>query len=389
MPASRSVYLDNAATSWPKPPEVLAAMARYLNEIGGNPGRSGHRLSIGAGRLVESTREAVAELFHANDPLRVVFGANVTEALNLALCGLLRSGDHVITSSMEHNSMMRPLRQLEKEGVELTVVACAPDGTLDVSQIEAAIQPNTRLIALLHASNVTGTLLPIAEAGRIARKHDLLMLVDSAATAGAVKIDMVRDNIDLLAFTGHKSLLGPTGTGGLVIGERVNVSAIRPLKYGGTGSHSSSEEQPNFLPDIFESGTLNVIGLAGLDAGIRWIQEHGVDAIAARHQEILSIFLAGLSEIPGMTLYGTRNPALQVDTIAFNIGGLSPSEAGFVLDDEFGIQTRIGLHCAPAAHRTIGTFPSGAIRFAPGIFTSNDDVHYALDAVRQLLKRSA
>ena len=364
-------------------------MAHYFNEIGGNPGRSGHRLSIAAGRLVESTREAVAELFNADDPLRVAFGANVTESLNLALCGLLRSGDHVITSSMEHNAMMRPLRKLEKDGLELTVLACAQDGTLDVSQIEAAIRPNSRMIALTHASNVTGTLLPVAEAGRIARKHGLLMLVDSATTAGAIQIDMARDSIDLLAFTGHKSLLGPTGTGGLVIGERVDVSAMRPLKYGGTGSNSSSEEQPNFLPDIFESGTLNVIGLAGLNAGIRWVQERGIDAINARHQEILSLFLAGLSEIPSVTLYGALNPTRQVDTIALNITGLSPSEAGFILDDEYGIQSRIGLHCAPAAHRTIGTYPTGTIRFASGIFTSNSEVHLALDAVRQLVKRGS
>lgn len=389
MPAQHSIYLDNAATSWPKPPEVLAAMTRFFNEVGGNPGRSGHRLSIEAGRLVESTREAVAELFHADDPLRVVFTANVTEALNLALSGLLRCGDHVITSSMEHNSMMRPLRMLEKAGVELTVVACAADGTLDISQIEAAIRANTRLIALIHASNVTGTLLPVAEAGRLARQHGLLLLVDSAATAGAVQIDMLRDGIDLLAFTGHKSLLGPTGTGGLVIGERVDVSAMRPLKYGGTGSHSSSEEQPAFLPDAFESGTLNVIGLAGLGAGIRWLQERGVDALEARHQEILRILLAGLSDIPGVRVYGTRNPAQQVDTIAFNIGGMSPSEAGFVLDDEFGILCRIGLHCAPAAHRTIGTFPGGTIRLAPGVFTANEEVHKALDAIRQMARRSA
>lgn len=389
MPAPHSIYLDNAATSWPKPPEVLAAMTRSFNDVGGNPGRSGHRLSIEAGRLVESTREAVAEFFHADDPLRVVFTANVTEALNLALCGLLRRGDHVITSSMEHNSTMRPLRMLEKDGVELTVVACAPDGTLDINRVEAAIQPNTRLIALIHASNVTGTLLPVAEAGRIARKHGILLLVDSAATAGAVQIDMERDCIDLLAFTGHKSLLGPTGTGGLVIGERVDVAAMRPLKYGGTGSHSSSEEQPAFLPDVFESGTLNVIGLTGLNASIRWLQERGIQALEARHQDILRRLLTGLSEIPSVTVYGTRNPAQQLATIAFNIGGISPSEAGFVLDDEFGIMCRIGLHCAPAAHRTIGTFPGGTIRFAPGIFTSNEDVQNALDAVRQLTRRSA
>lgn len=389
MSSPRSVYLDNAATSWPKPPAVAAAMSRFLEEVGANPGRSGHRLSIEAGRIVESAREAVAELFHAGDPLRVVFGANVTEALNLALCGLLRPGDHVITSSVEHNSMMRPLRQLEREGIELTVIACAADGTLDPAHIEAAIRPNTKLIALTQASNVMGTLLPVAQAGRMAREHGLLLLVDTAATAGAIAIDMSRDNIDLLAFTGHKSLLGPTGTGGLVIGERVDVTQMRPLKRGGTGSYSSEEEQPRFLPDAFESGTLNAVGLAGLEAGIRWIQARGIEAIHARHSTILAQLLDGLGAIAGVTLYGTRDPARQVDTIAFNIAGMSPSEAGFLFDDEFGIQTRIGLHCAPAAHKTIGTYPDGTIRFAPGIFMTDDDVRYALDAAAQLARRSA
>ena len=389
MSSPRSVYLDNAATSWPKPPAVAAAMSRFLEEVGANPGRSGHRLSIEAGRIVESAREAVAELFHAGDPLRVVFGANVTEALNLALCGLLRPGDHVITSSVEHNSMMRPLRQLGREGIELTVIACAADGTLDPAHIEAAIRPNTKLIALTQASNVMGTLLPVAQAGRMAREHGLLLLVDTAATAGAIAIDMSRDNIDLLAFTGHKSLLGPTGTGGLVIGERVDVTQMRPLKRGGTGSYSSEEEQPRFLPDAFESGTLNAVGLAGLEAGIRWIQARGIEAIHARHSTILAQLLDGLGAIAGVTLYGTRDPARQVDTIAFNIAGMSPSEAGFLFDDEFGIQTRIGLHCAPAAHKTIGTYPDGTIRFAPGIFMTDDDVRYALDAAAQLARRSA
>lgn len=381
------IYLDNAATSWPKPPEVAVAMLQYLNEIGANPGRSGHRLSIAAGGLVASAREAVAAIFHADDPLRVVFTANVTEALNLALCGLLQPGDHVITSAMEHNAMMRPLRQLEKDGVTLTVLACAPDGTLDVAQVAAAIRPETRLIALTQASNVIGTLLPIAAIGRIARQHNLLFLVDTAATAGAVPIDMGRDGIDLLAFTGHKALLGPTGTGGLVMGERVDVARLRPLKRGGTGSHSRSEEQPEFLPDKFESGTLNVLGIAGLEAGIRWLLAYGVDAVHARHQEICCALIDGLSSITGVVLYGPRDPLKQVDTLAFNIEGLSPSEAGFLLDDEFGIQTRIGLHCAPAAHRTIGTYPQGSIRFAAGIFTTDAEVQQALHAVRQLAGR--
>jgi cysteine desulfurase family protein len=387
MPAARSVYLDNAATSWPKPPAVAAAMVRFLHEVGANPGRSGHRRSIQAGRLVEAAREAVAELFNLDDPLRVVFGSNVTEALNLALHGLLRPGDHVITSSMEHNSVMRPLRSLEKAGVEVTVIPCARDGTLDPALMQTAIRPNTRLIALTHASNVVGTLLPIAEIGQMARRHDLLMLVDTAATAGTVPIDMVGDGIDLLAFTGHKGLMGPTGTGGLVIGERVDIDTWRPLKQGGTGSRSGSEEQPEFLPDKFESGTLNAVGLAGLEAGIRWVLGRGVETIQAHHQGLLRLVLEGLSGISGITLHGTRHPPLQVACIGLTIEGLSPSDAGLMLDEEFDIQTRIGLHCAPAAHQTIGTYPSGTIRLAPGIFTSNEDVQYAVEAIRTLAQR--
>lgn len=382
------IYLDNAATSWPKPPSVGAAIIRYLDQVGANPGRSGHSLSIKAGRIVDSARESLSELFHIDNPLRIVFGSNGTEALNLALCGLLRPGDHAITSSMEHNSVMRPLRHLEKEGVELTIVPCKPDGTLDCSLIEAAIRPNTVLIALNHASNVVGTLLPIAAVGHIAREHHLLMLVDTASTAGAIPINMDRDCIDLLAFTGHKSLLGPTGTGGLVIGERVDISRLRPLKRGGTGSRSESEEQPEVLPDRYESGTLNVMGLAGLDAGVRWILERGIDSVRAHHLEMTRSFIGGLADISGVTVYGTLDSRQQVGTVSFNIDGVSPSEAGFYLDEEFDIQCRVGLHCAPAAHQTIGTFPVGTVRFAPGIFTSTGDLMRVLDAVEQIARRA-
>ena len=382
-----SVYLDNAATSWPKPPAVAAAMVHFLQEVGANPGRSGHRRSIQAGRLVAAAREAVAELFHADDPLRVVFGGNVTEALNLALHGLLRPGDQVITSSMEHNSVMRPLRHLERTGVVVAVVPCAGDGTLDPALVEAAIRPATRLIALTHASNVVGTLLPVAEIGRIARRHDLPLLLDTAASAGAVPIDMAADGIDLLAFTGHKGLMGPTGTGGLVIGERIAIDTLRALQQGGTGSRSGSEEQPAFLPDKFESGTLNAVGLAGLEAGIRWVLERGVATIQAHHQELLRLAFEGLEGIPGVTLHGTREPRRQVACLSLTIEGLSPSDAGSMLDEEFDIQTRVGLHCAPAAHRTIGTYPMGTIRLAPGSFTSHADMRYAVESIRVLARR--
>jgi cysteine desulfurase / selenocysteine lyase len=387
MAAPRPVYLDNAATSWPKPPTVATAMVHYLNEIGANPGRSGHSFSIEAGRLVASAREAVAELFHAEDPLRVVFGANVTEALNLALFGLLERGDHVITSSIEHNAMMRPLRHLEREGVTVTTVVCRPDGTLDPLKVQEAIGPRTKLIALTHASNVVGTLLPVAEICAIARHHGLLMLLDSAATAGSVPIHMEASCIDLLAFTGHKSLLGPPGTGGLVIGRRVDVGRMKPLKHGGTGSHSAFEEQPDFLPDKFESGTLNVAGLAGLEAAIRWIMDRGIEAIHARHQDMTRRLIDGLSDISGIKLFGPHDPKAQVDTVSFNLDALSPSDAGFILDEDFQVQCRIGLHCAPAAHRTFGTYPDGTIRFAPGIFTADADIDHALAAVQQLARR--
>lgn len=382
------IYFDNAATSWPKPPGVAEAMTHYLAAIGASPGRSGHRLAIEAARVVYGAREAVAELFQAPDPLRVVFGANVTEALNLALNGLLRPGDHVITASMEHNSVMRPLRALVRAGVALTVAPCSPQGELDPADIEAAIRPDTRLIALNHASNVVGTILPVAEVGQIARRHGLLFLVDAAQTAGAYPIDVQADAIDLLAFTGHKSLYGPMGTGGLVIGERVDAGRLAPLKRGGTGSRSEHEEQPAFLPDLCESGTPNAVGLAGLGASVRWLLAQGVENIRAHEVALTGRLLAGLATIPGVTVYGTRDPARQTATVSFNIAGLEPSEVGLRLDDEHEIACRVGLHCAPAAHRTLGTFPGGTVRFGLGAFNTAGEVAAALDAVAALAREA-
>ncbi len=383
----RVIYLDNTATSWPKPPEVPAAMTRFITEIGANPGRSAHRLSIEAARIVYDAREAVSSLFGTADPLRVVFAGNITEALNLALRGLLRPGDHVITTSMEHNAVMRPLRALERQGVSLTVIPCSPQGLLDPADVAAAIRPATTMIVLNHASNVTGTLLPVAEVGAIARRHDLLMLVDAAQTAGALPFEMEACQIDLLAFTGHKSLLGPTGTGGLIIGERVPLERFDPLVRGGTGSRSEHEEQPAFLPDIFESGTQNVVGLAGLEAGVRWILERGVESIRAHEIEQTARLLAGLNVIEGVTLYGADMVADRTAVVSFTLGNLSPAEIGMRLDDDFGILCRVGLHCAPAAHRTIGTFPVGTVRFGPGPFTTANDIDTAIAAVRTLADR--
>jgi cysteine desulfurase/selenocysteine lyase len=378
------IYFDNAATSWPKPPGVAEAMVHFLSEVGANPGRAAHRRAIESGRILYDAREAVCELFHAPDPLRVVFGSNVTEALNLALKGLLRPGDHVVTSSMEHNSMMRPLRALEQKGVRVTVVGCSPQGVLDPADVEAAIRPDTKLVALNHASNVVGTLLPLAEAGAICRQRDLPLLVDAAQTAGAYPIDVQAARIDLLAFTGHKSLGGPMGTGGLIVGQRVDEAQMEPLIRGGTGSRSEHEVQPDFLPDMYESGTPNVVGLAGLRVGVRWVLERGVEAIRAHEVALARALLHGLSRIDGVTVYGTLDAELQTATVSFNVVGMEPSEVGLRLDDDYGIMCRVGLHCAPTAHKTLGTFPDGTVRFGLSAFNTMDEVEAALTAVGEL-----
>jgi cysteine desulfurase family protein len=380
------IYFDNAATSWPKPPGVAEAMTHFIREVGANPGRAAHRQAVESGRIVYGAREAVCELFHAPDPLRLVWCKNVTEALNLALRGLLRPGDHVVTSSMEHNSMMRPLRALEDGDIEVTVVGCSPQGVLDPPAVEAAIRPNTRLVALNHASNVVGTLLPVAEVGAFCCQRDLLLLVDAAQTGGAYPLDMQADQIDLLGFTGHKSLGGPMGTGGLIVGDRVDERQLDPLIRGGTGSRSEHEVQPDFLPDMCESGTPNVVGLAGLEVGVRWVLERGVEAIRAHELALTQSLIEGLRSIPGVPVYGTLDPELQTATVSFNINGMAPSETGLRLDDEYGILCRVGLHCAPTAHKTLGTFPTGTVRFGLSAFSTAEEVHAATAAVHRLAK---
>jgi len=379
------IYFDNAATSWPKPAVVLEAMSRFMTQVGANPGRSAHRLSIEAGRMLYETREALAGLFNLPDPLRIVFGLNATEALNLALWGMLRPGDRVITSSMEHNSVMRPLRALERDrSVNVDVIHCSSEGFLDPADLESAVRADTRMIVLNHASNVVGSLLPVADAGRIAREHDVLLMVDAAQTAGAYPIDMEAMHIDLLAFSGHKALYGPQGTGGLCIGERVSAEEMDPVKRGGTGSRSEWEEQPMFFPDRCESGTPNTVGLAGLRAGVEFVLQQGVEAIRVQEVSLTRRLVAGLLEIPGVTVYGGGDAETQVATVSFNIGGMASSEVGLMLDEEYGIMSRVGLHCAPAAHRTIGTFPVGTVRFGLSYFNTVEEVDTAVGAIRQM-----
>jgi len=378
------IYLDHAATAHYRPPAVRDAMVRFLDQTAANPGRSGHRLSVEAAEIVYDAREAVAELFHVADPLRVVFGLNGTEAINLALMGILEPGDHVITSSMEHNAVMRPLRALEGRGVGVTVVECTVEGFLDPADVEAAFRPGTRMVVLNHASNVVGTVLPVAEVGRVAQEHGALVLVDAAQTAGAWPIDMPAENIDLLAFTGHKSLLGPMGTGGLVLGERIDAARIRPLKYGGTGSRSEHHIQPEFLPDRLESGTANAVGLAGLAASVRWLLDRGVESVREHEAALTARLLGGLSAVPGVTIHGGRDATRQTATVSFSLDGQSPSEVGFQLDEGHDVMCRVGLHCSPSAHRTIGTLPEGTVRFGIGAFTTAEEIDAALAAVREI-----
>jgi len=381
------IYLDNPATSWPKPPQVKEAMVKFMDEVGANPGRSGHSLSIEAARIVYEAREALSILFHARDSSRIVFTLNATESINLALKGLLKYKDHVITSSMEHNSVMRPLRDLEKRGIELTVVSCFEDGTLDPKEVEREIQSTTKMIVLNHASNVTGTLLPIREVGEITRKYKLLFLVDAAQTAGAYPIDVEKDGIDLLAFTGHKSLYGPQGTGGLVIGERINEKEMIPLKQGGTGSRSEFEEQPDFLPDRFESGTPNGVGIAGLLAGVQFVLGKGVEQIRQNEMILIEKLIMGFKKIPQVKLYGPEQLNDRVATLSFNFTHLSPSNGALCLEKEFGILCRPGLHCAPAAHHTIETFPEGTIRFGLGAFNTEEEIKAAIQAVSLITQK--
>lgn len=377
-----TLYLDNAATSFPKPAEMMAAMEKFQREIGANPGRSGHGLSIDAGRAIYETRETLAGLFNIDDPLRIALTRNATEALNIALQGALKPGDHVITTSMEHNSVMRPLRHLETLGVDLSVVSCSPRGDLDPADIQKALRKNTKIVVMTHASNVTGSIMPVADVGRIVHAvSGAMFCVDAAQTAGALPMDVQKMSVDLLAFTGHKSLYGPQGTGGLYIRKGLEES-IAPLMRGGTGSRSELEEQPDFMPDKYESGTPNTVGFAGLTAGAAFIGRQGVAAVRAREQDLTSRFLDRLKAVhDGVTIYGPNDASKQTAVVSFNIKGAAPSDAALYFEEEHGVLCRPGLHCAPSAHRTIGAFPQGTVRFSFGFFNSAEDVDKAAHAV--------
>jgi cysteine desulfurase family protein len=378
-----NIYMNNAATSFPKPESVYKAVDNFNRYLGANPGRGSQEQTVEAGSILLDAREALAALFKIEHSENIAFTANVTEALNLGILGLLQPGDHVITTSMEHNSVARPLYAMERMGIEWTAVPCNSDGGLDVKLMEAAIKPNTRLICMLHASNLTGTIMPIGEVGRIARDRGIIFMVDTAQTAGILELDVNKQYIDILAFTGHKGLLGPQGTGGIYIKPGIDV---KPLILGGTGSFSESLEQPDWMPDRFESGTPNTPGIAGLLAGVNFVLETGIDVIHKREQDMTAALLQGLQAIPGVKLYGTPDSRQRTAVIAFNIEGMDCGELTLRLEYEYGIITRSGMHCAYLAHKTLGTLQSGACRLSPGFFTSDTEIETVLRAVSAIAR---
>jgi cysteine desulfurase / selenocysteine lyase len=383
----KPIYFDNAATSWPKPPLMMEAMIKFNESVGANPGRSGHHLSVNSSRVVFGARELMAELTGASDPLSIAFTKNATEAINTALVGILKAGDHVVASAMEHNSVMRPLRHLEQQGVEVSLIPCSNEGCLDPNDVAEHLKENTKIVLMTHASNVTGTLLPIGDIAAIAHDHQALFVVNAAQTAGSIPIDVERSGIDILCFSGHKSLMGPQGTGGLYIKNGLS-SLIDPLMRGGTGSASEYEEQPDFMPDKFESGTPNAIGLAGLAGGVRFVLDTGVARIREKELALTRQFLDGIMSLPDATVYGPDDNNLRTSVVSFNIKGMSPSKVAYVLDEEFSLCCRPGLHCAPSAHHTIGTFPTGAVRFSFGYFTTADEIQQGIEALKSLCDKN-
>lgn len=375
------IYLDNAATSWPKPAGVVKAMEKAITEFGSNPGRGMHQGALGAGRIVFRTREVLAELLGVEDPSRIVFTGNATQALNLGIRGILQTGDHVLCTSMEHNSVWRPLKYLERSGIELEVVPCDKEGRLNPEDIEKVIKANTKLIVTTHASNVTGAIMPVQEIGSIARKHRIVYMVDAAQTAGVLPIDVRQLNIDLLAFPGHKGLLGPQGTGGLYVGPGVD---LEPLIQGGTGSNSELEFQPEVLPDKYESGTLNTVGIAGLGAGAEYVLATGQEEIRQREVFLCQKLVDGISKLSKIKIYGPIDRAQAAPVVSINLGSVESNEIGYILDRAFQIAVRSGLHCAPQAHQTIGTINQGTVRFSPSSFTTEEEIVSAVKALEKI-----
>ena len=376
------LYLDNAATSFPKPEVVYRELQDYLRRDGANPGRGGHQWAVRVEKTLDDTRSLLARFFGMDDYRRVIFTLNGTDSLNMAIKGVVRPGDHVVTSLLEHNSVSRPLKQLESDGIiSLTQLPFSQEGFIDPEDFRRALTSRTRLVVLLHASNVLGTMQPIAEVGGICRRHEALFLVDAAQTAGILPIDMQDMQIDLLAFPGHKAMFGPPGTGVLLVGQRVQPV---PWREGGTGFDSEDPVQPRQLPYLLEGGTPNTLGVAALRAGLRFVTGEGLDRIRGHEQRLLTRLIESLRDNPKIRLYGSLDLSRRVGSLALNREGYTASEVGMILDNAFEIAVRPGLHCAPYLHRQLGTAPEGAIRISPGYFNTEEDMERCLSALEQL-----
>ena len=379
------IYLDNAATTFPKPEAVYNAMMDCMKNYCANPGRAGHKLAMKAAREIYDTRENIAKLFNIDNPMNIVFTNNATDSLNLAIKGVVNKGDHIITTSMEHNSVIRPIKALEKVGVENTIVQCDEQGFLNIDDLEKSIKPNTKLIVTTHASNVCGTLIDIKSISEIANKHNILYLIDASQTVGVYDIDLKDIKADMLAAPGHKGLLGPQGTGILYIREGLNIDI---LKEGGTGSRSEDLFQPDLFPDKYESGTHNTPGIVGLNEGVKFIFKEGIDKIKEHEEELCKYMLERLEEVPNIKIYGPKDANKRASVISINIGNMDSGEITFLLDSEYDIATRSGIHCAPLAHKTLGTLEQGAVRFSIGYFNTKEEIDKAVAALKEIAKNN-
>lgn len=377
-----SIYLDNAATSFPKPESVYAEQDHAARNYGANPGRGSYGIARMAAQTMAATRETIADFFNIPSSSRIAFTLNATQGINTALCGLLEPGHRVVTTSMEHNAVVRPLYHLQRHGVEVLKVTADAQGLVAPAAIcNACRDATTKMVVMTHCSNVTGSIQPVAEVGRFCHEHDILFMVDAAQSAGVLPIDVDAMHIDILAAPGHKGLLGPQGTGFLYVRDGLKV---KPLIRGGTGSLSSQAQQPSAMPELLESGTYNTAALAGLRAGIEYILQRGMENIRAHEQRLLQLLWDGLGEIPGVRRYGPEPGPGHSGLISFTLDNQTPAETGFFLDQHFGIDVRTGLHCAPDAHRTIGTFPGGTVRVSPGCFNTEQHIHTLIQALKSI-----
>lgn len=384
----KRIYLDNGSTSYPKAPGVGKAVSDFIENIGTNVNRGGYEAAYAAEDVIIETREKLCRLFHFNKLRNVIFTPSITYSLNYIIKGWLKPGDHVLVSAMEHNAMMRPLTQMTEQGVTFDRIPCTRDGELMTDKIETMILPNTKAIMMLHASNVCGTLMPLEQVGEICKKHGIKFVVDAAQTAGSFPIDMEKMKIDVLAFTGHKSLLGPQGIGGFLISDEV-AKEMTPLITGGTGSVSDSELQPEFMPDKFESGTQNIPGIYGLHAALTYLEQTGIEKIHAHEMELCRSFIEKINGLgnPKIRIVGTQEMEKRGPVVSLDFEGKDNAEISFLLDSEYGISTRCGMHCAPNAHKTLETYPQGTVRFAFGFQNTEQDVDCAVQAIKEILQK--